>query len=157
MGVSSYITADTHRSIPVEGLAPYSTFPVYMVGPPEKGKKGVFLEEHYAGYQRFGGKSVPEFAAQINGVPEEGIGARNLEEIGWLILQESPTTVAHSVPSFAWKFPLVYPQFVESLDAVSELDFHQPPKRCPDQGWFLRPDGKGGALNHHCKHALYFC
>ena len=138
MGVSSYITADTHRSIPVAELAPCPTFTVYMVGPPKEGEQRMFLEDDYAGYQRFGGMSVPEFAAQINGVPAEGIGSMSREDIGWILLYGEG-----AVPGFEWKLPLVYPQFVENPEMVKEVDFHLPPKFCPNQGWFLEPDDQG--------------
>ena len=144
MGVSSYITADTGRSIPVAGLAPCPTFPVYMVGPPKEGGKREFLEEAYGGYLRFGGKLVPEFAAELNGVPEEGIGSMIREDVGWVILHDGNHVEELDFGEFRMKLPLVYPQFIEDLEARDTLDFHKPPKRCPDQGWFLTPDGKGG-------------
>jgi hypothetical protein len=114
-----------------------------MAGPSKEGEKRIFLETGYAGYQSFGGMSAPEFTAQINGVPDEGAESMSREEVGWVLLYKKSAALELGIPDFEWNLPLVYPQFVERLDAVKEMDFHQPPERCPDQGWFLTPDGKG--------------
>lgn len=72
MGLFSWITQDTGRSIPVEdNPAGRPTFPVTMTD--NKGNR--WHEENYEGYGEFGGKDYYELLAEMNGkqTREEGI------------------------------------------------------------------------------------
>lgn len=70
MGLFSWITQDTNRSIPCEG-ASRPTFKVTMTD--NLGNK--WTEENYQGYGVFGGKDFYELLAEMNGLRtrEEGI------------------------------------------------------------------------------------
>lgn len=64
MGVFSWKTSDTDRSIPCEGNpAEKEIFTVYMVT--EDGQ--IFTEKEYQGYGEFGGKDIYVLIAEMNG------------------------------------------------------------------------------------------
>lgn len=63
MGQFSFVTADTHRSIPTNGfLSDADPMPVYLLRP---GKEPL-LEPFYEGYGEFGGVDVYEWMAEAN-------------------------------------------------------------------------------------------
>lgn len=72
MGVFSWKTQDTDRSIAVTGnTANRPTFTVYMFD----NKGNVWKEDNYEGYGKFGGKDFYELLAEMNGkkTRDEGI------------------------------------------------------------------------------------
>lgn len=62
MGVFSWITSDTNRSISCEG-SDRPTFTVHMI---TRGGQ-VFTENNYEGYGEFGGKDIFVLVAELNG------------------------------------------------------------------------------------------
>ena len=62
MGLTSFLTNDTKRSIPHAG-SKRRTFPVYM----KDNKDNVWIENYYEGYAVFGGKDFFELVDEMNG------------------------------------------------------------------------------------------
>lgn len=67
MGVFSWKTQDTNRSIPASGNGVHDTFTVYM----HDNKGNVWEEKEYEGYGEFGGKDFYELLAEMNGLPAD--------------------------------------------------------------------------------------
>tara|TARA_R110001592_G_scaffold87052_2_gene256954 strand:+ start:897 stop:1223 length:327 start_codon:yes stop_codon:yes gene_type:complete len=65
MGVFSWKTSDTKKSIPNRMQSIRPTFEVYMID--NKGR--VWYDAEYNGYGIFGGKDFFELVAEMNGVP----------------------------------------------------------------------------------------
>jgi len=106
MGVFSWITQDTKRSIPSSGSG-RSTFHVTMTD--NKGNK--WTETNYEGYGLFGGKDFYELLAEMNG------------EVG----RDAGITLA-----FSGK-PYLSPNLNQS-PTMPWMNIH--PEDCPHQGYF---------------------
>jgi hypothetical protein len=63
MGVFSFMTTDTHESVPNQWQDDRPTFKVYM----KDDKGNVWQESAYEGYGNFGGKDIYELLAEMNG------------------------------------------------------------------------------------------
>ena len=77
MGLFSWETQDTNRSIPCSG-SPRKTFPVTMID--DKGNK--WIENDYEGYGVFGGKDFYELLAEMNDVSLSETGRLELRDCG---------------------------------------------------------------------------
>ncbi len=67
MGMFSWITKDTKRSIYTKYSERNSTFTVYM----HDDEGNVWKEDSYEGYGEFGGKDYFELLAEMNGFPSD--------------------------------------------------------------------------------------
>ena len=106
MGLFSWVTQDTHKSIPCVG-SKRKTFPVTMTD----NKGNSWHETEYQGYGVFGGKDFYELLAEING------------EIG----REAGIDL-----SFGDK-PFLSPNLTETKNWSW---VNRSPQDCPDQGYF---------------------
>lgn len=118
MGLFSWKTSDTNRSIPCEG-ASRPTFPVLMLD----NEGNVWEEESYEGYGIFGGKDFYELLAEMNGKEgrDEGIT---------LFFKEDNEDV-------------LMPVLVESLEGLKPLEVWEAcdkPVDCEFQGYFYDDD-----------------
>jgi hypothetical protein len=140
MGLFSFITADSHRSIP-STYSDRPALPVYLctgIGEP-------VFEPRYIGYGEFGGLDVFETAAVMNEVTKEVAldagcdPSEPLREAGIIIVSAGGEDGAEIdlLRRLGLKpGQLRYPQLVENPATVREVDYFRPMKRCPYQGIF---------------------
>jgi len=136
MGFTSFLTADTGRSIS-NMYSSKGALPVYMHRP---GVRRVY-EPAYEGYAVFAGLNVFEEMARINGVTRESALAvwpgrdDALLIAGVYLLSEGEDEVKDLAERLGIAKPLVFPQFTEGGKAKG-LDYTRRPESCPDQGFF---------------------
>lgn len=112
MGVFSWITQDTKRSISI-----HKPFKVVMSD--NRGNK--FIEENYNGYGIFGGKDFYQLAAEMNNIPGITGDVDNDRSLG--------INIYFSKNSSRYIFPNLNED--ESLEWKNEK-----PDDCPNQGFF---------------------
>jgi hypothetical protein len=125
MGVFSWKTQDTGRSIPATGnLENRPTFKVYMLD----NNGNVWAEDAYEGYGEFGGKDFYELIAEMN-----GLGSNRTLGID----------LAFSNKKY------FSPNLVENINAWTWRAAD--PEICPDQGYFYAEDADdmGGWKNDY--------
>jgi len=129
MGMFSFLTHDTRRSIPIASKpgvreSARQTFTVYMKD--DKGR--VFQEDAYEGYGVFGGMDIFELLAKMNGlgsVRQAGIDLfYGKNYIGWV----------------------KYPTLTE--DPTAEFDGDKKLEQCPHQGFLYDDDASIHVVDH---------
>lgn len=120
MGLFSWITADTNRSIACSGSS-RRTFTVHMTAP--DGRQ--WREDNYEGYGEFGGKDIYELIAELNGEVdrEDGIS---------MVFENNPSGDFDTTEG-----NLILPTLTEAKDNPFAFGL---PKNCPDQGFFYNDD-----------------
>ena len=120
MGLFSWITQDTERSIPASGSG-REQFKVIMLD--NKGNK--WVEEEYEGYGKFGGKDFYELLAEMNGLKTRKEGIE-------LAYKDNPS--GDNTPG------VLYPNLVESNNWTW---VNEGPDSCEYQGYFYPEDDWG--------------
>lgn len=140
MGLFSFMTADTHRSVP-STYSDRPALPVYLC----TGLGEPVFEPCYRGYGEFGGLDVFEAAALMNGVTVEAAVDAGCDRSEPLRMAGVNIVSAGSGDASAVEMVkrlklrpdlLRYPQVVEDPIRVGKNDFFRPMERCPHQGIF---------------------
>lgn len=133
MGVFSWMTMDTNKSIP-NNSCDRKTFKVYMID--DKGN--VWEESNYEGYGVFGGKDFYTLLAEMNGLTcdkyekDSKEWNNEMRSLGIdLAYSKDPNRGDHT-PG------VKYPNLVRSLTNWTYLEAG--PASCPDQGCFYDDD-----------------
>lgn len=132
MGLFSWETADTKKSIAVEGSS-RPTFTVYMIT--EDGR--IWKEENYQGYGEFGGRDIYCLIAELNGITEKEIPDLQERRV-WAI------TLVHDNGNDMGEFEIAVkngvkvPKLVEHLDRFENIKDY--PRSCKYQGFFYYDD-----------------
>ncbi len=134
MGLFSWVTSDTNRSISCEG-SDRPTFTVHMIT--RDGQ--VFTENNYEGYGVFGGKDIFVLVAELNGQP-----TGTADEI---------RNIGHGI--YWGGKPFHRPKFVEHLPNKGnwEAEWDRLPKseECEHQGYFYPVDEEEEEPEDYCE------
>lgn len=148
MGLFSFVTSDTRKSIPVDADNPdnpHPPFTVYMMSP----GGDVWTEENYEGYGLFGGKDIHALLAELNW-PEECLDP---DEVGVERANDNNRMVFFNKPFFTHEAPNVHCQgcfdyYEKQLGLTTPKLSENPPipitsylildptTGCPHQGYF---------------------
>jgi len=113
MGVFSWKTQDTHKSIAAVGnIGDKPVFTVFM----HDDKGNIWREDNYEGYGEFGGKDFYELLAQMNELTDRDEGIRL---------------------AFSGKADVLYPNLTQS-ENWKWMD--QAPEECEFQGYFYQDE-----------------
>lgn len=135
MGLFSWITSDTKRSIPCTGSG-RKVFTVHMIT--EDGR--VFTENSYEGYGVFGGKDIYDLIAELNGKTEkDSLGEIRGNGID-LVFSGLDGKLNNDNGDFnvAAEAGVKVPKLVENKNCTFNSVPY--PNSCPDQGYFYSDD-----------------
>lgn len=124
MGMFSWLTQDTYRSIAASGSG-RRTFTVHMVD--DKGN--VWTEKKYQGYGEFGGKDFYELVAEMNGVSAPNTIQSPEEYTEYMRLRGIDIAFGSEIGNKK------FPNLIQS-DPKKWKYTPAEPKRCPHQGYF---------------------